>query len=386
MRPESLRRRRHLTLCCPAGYVDTRIKYKKSPRMRMHHRATDIFAMAILGSLAAALVPQRAAAQADFYKGKSIDLIISTGVGGGLDSNARLVARHLAKHIPGEPTIVPKNMPGAGHIRAANYVFSQAPKDGTVIGTFIPIFVMSQLLGRSKSIQFDPAKFNWLASTSSNNSTVYTWHTSGVKTLEEATKKEVLMGGTGVGSYTVIYPLVMNSVLGTKFKVVTGYKSTAEIGLAMERGEIQGRAGNNFNSLKAENGEWLKDGKINLIVQVGLERDPEFPNVPLMLEFAKTDSDRQLLKFFSTDVVIGRPFVTSPGVPAERVALLRKAFDDMLKDPEFLADAEKSKLDVGPVGGAKLQQIVADFVGTPADIIAKAKVAMEPKGITERKK
>jgi tripartite-type tricarboxylate transporter receptor subunit TctC len=296
------------------------------------------------------------------------------------------VARHLAKHIPGEPTIVPKNMPGAGHIRAANYVFSQAPKDGTVIGTFIPIFVMSQLLGRSKSIQFDPAKFNWLASTSSNNSTVYTWHTSGVKTLEEATKKEVLMGGTGVGSYTVIYPLVMNSVLGTKFKVVTGYKSTAEIGLAMERGEIQGRAGNNFNSLKAENGEWLKDGKINLIVQVGLERDPEFPNVPLMLEFAKTDSDRQLLKFFSTDVVIGRPFVTSPGVPAERVALLRKAFDDMLKDPEFLADAEKSKLDVGPVGGAKLQQIVADFAGTPADIIAKAKVAMEPKGITERKK
>ena len=223
----------------------------------------------------------------------------------------RVVARHLANHIPGNPTIVPKNMPGAGHIRAANFVFSQAPKDGTVIGTFIPIFVMSQLLGRSKSIQFDPAQFNWLASTSSSNSTLYVWHAAGVKTVDDAMKKEVLMGGTGVGSYTVIYPTVMNSVLGTRFKVVTGYQSTAEIGLAMERGEIQGRAGNNFNSLKAENGEWLKTGKIDIIVQVGLERDREFATVPLMTDFAKTDDDRQILKFFSTDVVIGRPFVTA---------------------------------------------------------------------------
>jgi tripartite-type tricarboxylate transporter receptor subunit TctC len=355
--------------------------------MRIVRSATDLLALTVTGSLvAAALAPAPAAAQADFYKGKSIDLIISTGVGGGLDSNARVVAKHLAKHIPGEPTIVPKNMPGAGHIRAANFVFNQAPKDGTVIGTFIPIFVMSQLLGRSKNIQFDPAQFNWLASTSSSNSTVYVWHTSGVKTLEDVTKREVLMGGTGVGSYTVIYPLVMNSVLGTKFKVVTGSHSPAEFGLAMERGEIQGRAGNNVNSLKAENGEWLKDGKINIIVQVGLERDPEFSHVPLMTDFAKNDGDRQILKFFSTDVVIGRPFVTAPGVPAERVAMLRKAFDDTLKDPAYLADAKKSGLDVEPVAGAKIQQIVSEFVATPPAIIEKAKAAMEPKGITERKK
>ena len=183
-------------------------------------------------------------------------------------------------------------MPGAGHIRAANYVFSQAPKDGTTIGTFIPIFVMAQVLERSKSIQFNPANFQWLVSTSSSNSTVYVWHTSGVKSVEDATKRQVLMGGTGVGSYTIIYPTVMNSVLGTKFKLVTGYQSTAEIGLAMERGEIEGRAGNNFNSLKAENGEWLRSGKINLIAQVGLERDPEFANVPLMTDFAKTDEER----------------------------------------------------------------------------------------------
>jgi tripartite-type tricarboxylate transporter receptor subunit TctC len=321
-----------------------------------------------------------AAAQADFYKGKTIDLVISTGVGGGLDANARLVARHLAGHIPGQPAIVPKNMPGAGHIKAANFVYSQAPKDGTVIATFIPVFVMAQVLDRSTGIQFDPANFNWLASTSSSNSTIYVWHTAPAKSVEDATKVELLMGATGVGSYTMIYPTVMNSVVGTRFKVVSGYPSTAEIGLAMERGEVQGRAGNNFNSLKAENGDWLKAGKIKLIAQVGLERDTEFADVPLMSDFARTEADRRILKLFSTDVVIGRPFVTSPGVPAERVALLRKAFADMMQDPQYLKDAAAAGLDVSAVDGAKIQKIVEDLVRTPADILAKAKLAMEPKG------
>jgi tripartite-type tricarboxylate transporter receptor subunit TctC len=336
--------------------------------------------------VALSLTPAPALAQSDFYKGKTIDLVISTGVGGGLDANARVVARHLGNHIPGQPTIVPRNMPGAGHIRAANFVFSQAPKDGTVIATFIPIFVMAQVLERSKGIQFDPSKFNWLASTSSSNSTIYVWHTSGVASVEDAMKKPVLMGGTGAGSYTIIYPTVMNSVIGTKFKLVTGYQSTAEIGLAMERGEVQGRAGNNFNSLKAENGEWLRSGKIKLIAQVGLERDHEFPEVPLMSDFGKTDEARSVLKFFSTDVVIGRPFVTSPGVPPERVAMLRKAFDDMMKDPAYLEDSMKAGLDVGPVSGEKIQAIVSDLIHTPEAVVAKAKLAMEPKDTVERKK
>ena len=340
----------------------------------------------ICGTLALTLVPLPASAQTDFYRGKSIDLVISTGVGGGLDANARVVARHLANHIPGQPTIVPKNMPGAGHIRAANYVFSQAPKDGTTIATFIPIFVMAQVLERSKGIQFDPSKFNWLASTSSSNSTVYVWSKSGITSVEDAMKRPVTMGGTGAGSYTIIYPTVMNSVLGTKFKLVTGYQSTAEIGLAMERGEVEGRAGNNFNSLKAENGEWLRSGKIKLIAQVGLERDHEFPDVPLMTDFAKTDEARQILKFFSTDVVVGRPFVTSPGVPTERVAMLRKAFDDMMKDPAYLEDSMKAGLDVGPVAGEKIQEVVADLIHTPEAVVAKAKLAMEPKDAVERVK
>src|SRR5215470_1181298 len=352
-------------------------------------RSAEMMACASMGALALAALAlaasgQPAAAQADFYKGKSIELIISTGVGGGLDTNARVLARHLVNHIPGRPNIVPKNMPGAGHIRAANYVFTQAPKDGSTIATFIPVFVMAQVLERSRSIQFNPAQFNWLASTSSSNSTVYTWHTSGIKSVEDATRRTVVMGGTGAGSYTIIYPTVMNSLLGTRFKLVTGYQSTAEVGLAMERGEIEGRAGNNFNSLKAENGEWLRTGKINLIAQVGLQRDAEFPQVPLLTDFARNDDDRRILKLFSTDVVIGRPFVTSPGVPAERVELLRRAFDAMLKDPAYLEDSRKGGLDVSPTDGATIQKVVNELVNTPDDIVAKAKLAMEPKDVSER--
>jgi tripartite-type tricarboxylate transporter receptor subunit TctC len=359
--------------------------------MRALGTAPALIAPALL-AFAAMTASQPAAAQApaaneaDFYKGKTVELIISTGAGGGLDTNGRIVARHLGNHIPGNPTVVAKNMPGAGHIRAANYVFSQAPKDGTTIGTFIPIFVMAQVLERSKSIQFNPAHFQWLTSTSSSNSTVYVWHTTGVKSLDDAMKKEVLMGGTGVGSYTVIYPTVLNSVLGTKFKLVTGYPSTTEIAIAMERGEVQGRAGNNFNSLISEHAEWLKSGKINLLAQVGLERERDFPNVPLITDFARTEEARAILRFFSTDIVIGRPFVTSPGVPAERVALLRQAFDRMLKDPAFLDDAKRANIDIQPVGGIEIQKIVADFMNTPTDIVTRAKAAMEPKDTTERKK
>ena len=327
-----------------------------------------------------------AQAQADFYKGKTIELIISTGVGGGLDANARLVARHLGKHIPGNPHIVPKNMPGAGHVRAANYIFNNAPKDGTTLGTLIPAFVMAQVLGRTENIQFDAAKMQWLASTSASNSTVYVAKSTGVNTVDDAKKKEVLMGGTGAGSYTTLYPIIMNHILGTKFKIVSGYTSTNEIGLAMERGEVQGRAGNNFNSLKSENPELLKENKISILAQVGLERDPEFKSVPLLLEFAKNDEERQVLKLFSADVVIGRPFLTTPGVPAERVAILRKAFADVVKDPEFVKEAARNHIDVELIEGEKVQKIVEDLVNTPPAILAKAKEAMEPKNMVERPK
>ena len=340
-------------------------------------------AAVLLGTIALAT---SAAAQADFYKGKTIELIISTGVGGGLDANARMVARHLPKHIPGNPTILAKNMPGAGHVRAANYIYNQAPKDGTTIGTLIPAFVMAQVLNRTDAIQFDAAKMPWIASTSASNVAVYVSKASGVNTIDDAKKKPVLMGATGAGSYTTLYPLILNHFLGTQFKIISGYTSTAEIRLAMERNEVQGRGGNNFNSLKAEHADWLKDNRISLLIQVGLERDPEFKSVPLMTDFAKNDEERQLLKLFSADIVIGRPFLTTPGVPAERVEILRNAFVALVRDPEYLQESAKANLDVQLVEGARIQKIVEELVATPPNLVAKAKLAMEPKNIVEKPK
>jgi tripartite-type tricarboxylate transporter receptor subunit TctC len=331
------------------------------------------------------LIGAPAWAQDNFFAGKQITLVISTGVGGGLDSNARIVARHLADHLPGKPVIVPKNMPGAGHVRAANYIYNQAPKDGTVIGTLIPAFVLGQILD-GRGMQFDAAKFSWLASTASSNSTIYVWAESGIKSMDDAFKRQVLMGGTGVGSYTTLYPTVMNNVLGTKFKIIAGYESSAEIGLAMERHEVEGRAGNNFNSLKVENGEWLKSGKIVLIAQVGLERDPDYPNLPLISDFARNDEEKQILRLFSVDVVIGRPFLVPPGLPPARVEQLRRAFDEMAKDPAYLKECAEAGLDVQPVAGEKIQKVVEDLIATPPDIVVKAKAAMAPKDVVDQSK
>ena len=219
-----------------------------------------------------------------------------------------------------------------------------------MIGTIIPGFLMSQVL-EGTGAKFDASKFNWLGSTSYSTQTVYVWKTSKVASIEEAQKHEVLMGATGAGSYAALYPTVMNNVLGTKFKIIAGYKSGAEVNLAMERGEVEGRAGNNLNSLKAENGDWLKDGSIRLITQIGLTRDPELGNVPLLLDLAKTDEERDVLRFFSADIVLGRPFLAPPGVPPEIVAVLRKAFSDMMADPAFLKESADAGLDVNPVDG-----------------------------------
>jgi tripartite-type tricarboxylate transporter receptor subunit TctC len=312
----------------------------------------------------------------DFYKGKSIDIIVSTGVGGGQDTNARLVARHWSRHIPGAPGMVAKNMPGAGHLRAANFIANQAPKDGTVVGSIVPAFLLAQVLQTSKGIQFDASRFNWIGASASNNSTFYVWSTSPVQKMEDAMRHETVMGATGAGSYTMIYPAIMNAIAGTKFKVVAGYKSAAEVNLALERGEVQGRAGNNFNSLKMENADWLRDGKIRLIAQVGLERDPEFPDLPLMMEFGKTPEDRALLRLFSADIAVGRPFLTSPGVPQERVDLLRKSFMATMTDAAFLKEAAEAGVDVSPVPGGRLQEIVQEIVDTPPAVARRAREAL----------
>jgi tripartite-type tricarboxylate transporter receptor subunit TctC len=336
---------------------------------------TKLFVPALLAAALALLSsPAKADPVADFYKDKTISLIISTGVGGGYDTTARAVARYLTKYIPGNPTVVPKNMPGAGNILAANYMANVAAKDGTFIATIAQAGFLLQPLG-DPGVKFDAKAFYYLGSSSVDNSTIYAWHTTGIKKIEDVYQQELLVGATGVGSGTTVYPILMNNLLGTKFKVIAGYQASRDVDLAMARGEVGGRAGNNFQSVKSNHPDWMRDKNLVFLTQIGLARDPEFADVPLLTELARNDEQRSIFKMFSVPVAIGRPFLTTPGVPPERAAALRKAFEDTMKDPQFLAEGKKFALDINPETGERLTEIVRDLVDTPPDIVAKAKQA-----------
>ena len=318
-----------------------------------------------------------ARAQTPYWAGRTIDLIISTEAGIAFDVTARLAGRHIARHLPGNPNLVARNMPGAGHIRAANYIYGQAPKDGTTIGTLLPVFVTSQVIDRSDAIQFDSAKFSWIGSSAWATSTTYVLASTGVASIEDARKRQVLMGGTGAGAYSTLFPVIMNNLLGTKFKVIAGYKGTAELNIALDRGEVEGRAGVPLPSIKLERPEWLAARKINIIVQAGLERDPELRQVPLLIDFAADDEQRRVLRLFSADAALGRPIIAPPGIPAERLAELRAAFAAAMADPLYRKEAADIGAEVVPVTGEKLQSIVDEIVSTPPGIVAKAKQATD---------
>jgi len=334
--------------------------------------------------MAASAIGAPAAADevADFYKGKTLNLILSTGVGGSNDLNGRVLLDHMTKHIPGNPSYVAKNMPGAGHVRASNYLYNVAPRDGTTIGAFVRFFVLHQALG-GKGVKYDARKFNYLGSTSVSNVVVSAWHTSGITTIDQAKKKELVVGGTGVGSGTVIFPTILNALIGTKFKIVQGYKSGHMIDLAMQRGEVAGRSGNTFESLRAVNPDWLTKGKLKILAQVGLEKEEGYANVPLVTELARNANERQVLDLYSGVVAVGSPIFTNQGVPKARVDALRKAFDLTMKDPAYLAAAEKARLTIKPTNAAKLTQIVNKIINAPPDIIEKAKMAVSRKGLVK---
>lgn len=337
------------------------------------------FAVAALLAVASTAAA-RADSIEDFYRGKSMTMVISTGVGGGYDIGGRVVARHLPKHIPGGPTMVPRNMPGAGHVRATNFMAVQAPRDGTHVATVGNSIALHQILDGT-GIHFDIAKLNWLGSSESSNGAVYVWANTGVKTIEDARQQEVLLGATGAGGGNLQYPALMNNMLGTKFRVIAGYSTGSDIPLAMERGEVHGRANHSFSSLMAQRADWVTGHKINLLTQIGLKPESGFENVPLLLDLAKTDTQRAIIKLYSVPIALGRPVLTAPEVPAERIAALRKAFDATMTDSEFLADAKRSRLDVSPVSGVELQQIIEDLVATPPAMIAAAKSAVEAKDV-----
>jgi tripartite-type tricarboxylate transporter receptor subunit TctC len=335
----------------------------------------------LLAACAAAGLLTASAANADaisdFYSGKAMTLIISTGAGGGVDANARVVAKHFGNHIPGKPTIVPRNMTGAGHLQATNFLYNVAPKDGTSLGAILPAFVLYQIIDGS-GVQYDARNFFWIgANDADDNMNLYVWHTVPVKSVEDAKKRVVLMGSTGVGSYTNLWPDLMNNMLGTKFKMVMGYKATTEIHLAMERGEVEGRAGNFFSSLRSQNPDYLTEHKITFLAQFGTARDPEFKDVPLLTELAGNDEQRRIAALFSAELALGRLFITTPGVPADRLAALRKAFNETMDDPAFRADAAKATIRVNPRSAEKLKSIADGILDTSPELIAKAKIAMQ---------
>jgi tripartite-type tricarboxylate transporter receptor subunit TctC len=333
--------------------------------------------LALLSALFALPSAIPASAQS-FYEGKTITVVTSTGVGGTYDVTARLIARHMPRFIPGKPTMVVQNMPGGGNLLATNFMYSIAPKDGTSIATVHNAMPLHQVLG-GQGVRFDAAKFEWLGSTGPENEVILVWHTSGIRTLDDTKKREVILGGTGAGSGLVIIPRLMNTLLGTRFKIVTGYKSSEDINIALQRGEVEARAFS-LISITAQRADWLRDKKIIILAQVGGKRAHEIPDVPLVSELAKSEEDRQVFKLVSAAPGLGRAYLAPPGVPADRLAILRKAYEATMKDATFRAEAEKLQLDIDPMGAAEVTQLVRETVNAPASVAARAKAAIEGTG------
>jgi len=301
-----------------------------------------------------------------FYAGKTLDYIIGYSPGGAYDQYARLVARFLPRFIPGNPEIVVRNMPGGGSRAAVNYLYNVAPKDGTVLATADQGLALYQAMG-DETLGFNVAELNFIGNPIANNNVVVTWHESGVETIEDARTTPITVGSTG-SSTSLQYPTVMNNVLGTKFEIIVGYQGGNDINFAMETGEVDARGSNSWASYKATTPQWIKNDLINVLVQIGLEREPDLADVPLLVDFAENDADRAMLQLLSTPPAIGRPIFTTPEVPQDRIDALRAAFDAMVQDSDFLAEATKEGLDIAPVSGARLQEIVEEIIATPPEV------------------
>ncbi len=310
------------------------------------------------------------AAAADFYKGKRITLIISTAPGGLYDFYGRLIAKHMPNHIAGNPSIVVQNMPGAGGKKATGYMFKIAERDGTVFAGTHSSIPASPLLF-PKAARYDVTKFNWLGSVTQEPFVGYVWHTAPVKTFEDAKKTEVSMGGNSVGTGGVDMAIISNRWFGTKFKIITGYKGSRQTKLALEKGEVQGTFANSWGDLKAQKMEWITNKKVNIIIQHGAKKHKELPDVPLFQDQAKTKAQRQGLKLMLANQSFSKPYFMPPGVPADRVALMQKAFSDMVADPKFVAEATKLHLAVvDSMDGERLTKAVAALSSTPKSVVA----------------
>jgi len=330
--------------------------------------------VAVGAGLMLASQPSAADTVVDFYRGRTINLYIGNTTGGGYDLYGRFIARHLGRHVPGAPTVVPVNMPGAGGLNMAGWLFNTAPRDGTAIAIASQVLPIEQALG-SAAVQYDARKYVWIGRAAPVVELSYTWHTSATKTLEDARRRETVMGGINPTSNTVTYLKLLNVLAGTRFKIISGYPGTTEMHLAMERGETEG-ATKTWEAFKADNSDWLRDKKVNVLVQYALSKAPDL-DAPLMMDLGRSDTDRQVLRFFATGNELGRAFMTTPDVLPERAAALRKAFMDMMRDPEFLDDAQKRKLEIGPLSGEKVQTLIDETLQVSPALLTAAKRARD---------
>jgi tripartite-type tricarboxylate transporter receptor subunit TctC len=307
-------------------------------------------------------------------------LIAGADVGGGYDIYARAIARHIDRFIPGKPTVVVQNMPGAGSKKAAEYVFTQAPKDGTALAILFPGAIVGPLLEEGPA-RFDPKQFEYLGTADSSTRVCVTWHGSKIKTFEDAQKNEGILGASAAGGSSRDYGFMLNNLAGTKFKVVSGYKGSNEISLAIERGEVDGMCGFDWTSIKSQRPDWVRDKKLNILVQMALEPEEELTKmgVPHIWKFASGEN-RKVMELVISQQVFGRPFLMPPGTPPDRVKVLRDAFAATFKDKEFLADAEKVKIVISPLSGSEVQRVVKSLYEAPKEIVDRAKKAIQPPG------
>ena len=334
-----------------------------------------------LTALAAAVVLATPSARAaDYFAGKSIDLLIGAPAGGGYDIYARALARHYGRHIPGQPVIVSKNMPGAGSARAAGFISAVAPKDGTAIAAIMPGAVMGPLLDDKAEALFDPTKVNYLGTTNNGTRVCVSRKDSKIKTFDDALTQKAAFGGVSSNDSTREYGYMHKNTAGAQYDVVSGYSGTAEIALAMERGEIDGACGWDWSSFKSQRPDWIRDGKVNLLLQVGLEPNAELTRmgVPSVFKYVKSDEARKVVELVISQQVFQRSYIAPPGLPAEQLETLRSAFDATMSDRQFLGDAEKIRIDVSPLSGAKVQALVQKLYATPKDIVARARQAITP--------
>lgn len=341
--------------------------------MNFRHVAAASATLALLAAGSA-----RADALSDFYTGKTITVIVGADSGGGYDAQGRLMARHIGRFLPGTPNAIVQNMPGAGSLTAANQLYNVSPKDGTVMG-LLQRGVFSAKFTNPQGVRFDLTKFNWVGNLSAETGVVIAWANSPFKTIEDVMNQEMLVGGTGPHIDTETSPRMMNALIGTKFKIISGYPGTTDAVLAMERGEVQGMGDWSWSNVKTRRPDYLREGKVRVLMQMSTQKEPDLPNVPLAMDFVKTPEQRELMTLFLAQKSAARPVVAPPGIPADRVKAIRAAFDKMIVDADFLKDATQAKLDIDPAPAAAIERVIEIFAKTSEETGAKLRDAIDPK-------